>query len=269
MMILLPSMVIVIFSEPTYRWLRPVETIDVKQEMFFDSLVASIESPAVKDSPPTTISYFDFDPNVASLEDFTSLGIPEKVAKRILQYRNKGGSFAIKSDFAKIFGLDPQLYQALAPHILLPDVAVVESPAKKEIPALAIQYDLNLTDTSSLKSVKGIGPVLSKRILKYRESLGGFISKEQLSEIFGLDSTVFNNLNSFFIAEDFHPTLIKINSVTEKELSKHPYISSRDARAIVTYRMQHGPFQQLNDLMKIKSLKEKDVARFGHYLSFE
>lgn len=270
MMILLPGMFVIIFSEPVYRWItHPSHAIAVKEQMVLDSLVSSLAFES--EAPTHTNMRFKFDPNTADLNSLISLGIPETVGKRIIQYRNRGGEFRVKSDFAKIYGLEESLFKALSPYLNLPDKIVIEpdQPLKKEEPKFVIQLDINLTDTSSLQSVKGIGTVLSKRIIKYRESLGGFITTDQLKEVYGIDSAVFVSLASFYVAENFEPRKININAVSEKDLSNHPYISSRVAKTIVTFRMQHGQFQQLSDLLKIKTLKESDVARFGHYLSFE
>jgi DNA uptake protein ComE-like DNA-binding protein len=267
MMILLPGMFIIIFSEPAYRWIkRPSSPIDIKEQMILDSLVISMETAHVVREPAVSLAHFN--PNTASFEELISLGIPEEVGKRIIQYRTKGGEFHIKSDFSKIYGLDPNLFQSLAPSILLPEKIEKEVPLKKETQIITVQYDLNKTDTVSLKTIKGIGTVLSKRIIKYRESLGGFINLNQLKEVYGLDSIVLESLNLFYVADDFLPDKISINSATEKDLSSHPYISNRDAKAIITYRLQHGQFQNLNDLLKIKTLKESDVARLVHYISF-
>ena len=270
MIILLPCMLIIIFSEPTYRLLiQSPHSIDFNEQMILDSLIVSIETPI--DSSEHVITLFNFNPNIASGEELKSLGIPDAVSKRIIHYRSKGGQFRVKSDLARIYGLQPEMYQLLIPFILLPEslTNVDRVAIRKEEPKVVMQYDLNLTDTSSLKSVKGIGTVLSGRIVKYREKLGGFINKNQVAEVYGMDSVTIEGLNEFFVSEGFQPKQVAINSVSEKELSNHPYISTRDARAIVTYRLQHGKFQQLNDLLKIKTLKESDVARFGHYLSFE
>ena len=272
-MVLLPSLFIIIFSEPAYRWhAQSGAPLDIKEEYFLDSLVEVLHEPVPANSIPQKTARFPFDPNVASLNEFKSLGIPEFIGKRIIQYRNKGGQFRIKSDFAKIYGLDPSLYQSLVPYILLPDRIVKEPLTKKEKTEkreIVVEYDLNQTDTTSLQSVKGIGPAFSKRIIKYRESLGGFINIAQLAEVYGIDSIALAGLKSFYVSDQYQPVRIKINVATEVELSRHPYISNRDARSIITYRHQHGNFSNLNDLLKIKTLKESVVTKMGPYLSFE
>jgi DNA uptake protein ComE-like DNA-binding protein len=267
MMMLLPLLVVIIFSQPIYQRLSlSNDPIDIKEEMILDSLVMTIHS-----SEPIEPEYslFEFDPNTATLADLKSLGIPEYVSKRIINYRSKGGQFKIKDDLARIYGLDSSIYKTLNPFILLPDRIEKHSPQIVKVEKIPVQFDLNLTDTTSLKTIKGIGTVLSKRIIKYRESLGGFVRTDQLKEVYGLDSLTLEGLGSFFIGEKFHPDKININSADEVTLSRHPYINSRDAKAIITYRLQHGRFQELSDLIMIKTLKQSFVDKIGPYLSFE
>jgi competence protein ComEA len=268
-LILLPTLILVIFSQPLFRWLGVGhEPLSVTETFLLDSLVAQTksESPIRADS----VLLFPFDPNTATHEELVSLGIPGFVAKRIGQYRVKGGKFRIKADFRKMYGLDSSLYRTLAPYIALPEKIVTEQKPEFVMGSKrVIQYDLNKADTSDLKSVKGIGPVLASRIVKYRQSLGGFMDEDQLKEVYGLDSIVLQELGVFYIAQEFVPEKLKINLATEAELDKHPYVSLKQAKAIVTYRMQHGAFTSAADLSKVKLLDDNLIRKFTPYISFE
>ena len=52
--------------------------------------------------------------------------------------------------------------------------------------AVPLKIELNAADTSELQKVKGIGKVLSKRIVSYRELIGGFTEVEQLMKLHGM-----------------------------------------------------------------------------------
>lgn len=132
------------------------------------------------------------------------------------------------------------------------------------------KFDLNLADTTQLKSIYGIGPAFARRILTYRENLGGFISFNQLHEIWGLDSTVVSRLaDKTVIAPGFTPTKLAINRCTEQELGRHPYLRTKVARAIVNYRLQHGNFVSLDDLRKIAIIDEKIFLRIEPYITLD
>lgn len=134
----------------------------------------------------------------------------------------------------------------------------------------APKFDLNLADTTQLKSIYGIGPVIARRIITYRTNLGGFISTDQLYEVWGLDSTVVSRLATrSVITPDFTPNKLAINHCNEQELARHPYLRTKLARAIVNYRLQHGNFATIDDLRKIEIMDEKVFLRIERYITLD
>jgi competence protein ComEA len=268
-LILLPAMFLVIFSQPLYRWLGVgKQPLSVKETFLLDSLVARKEFE--KSLKTDSILLFPFDPNTATVSELTSLGISKFVASRIDQYRIKGGKFKVKSDLAKMYGLDSSVYRTLVPYIDLPEKLITEPKTDfAKTPNRIVEYDLNKADTADLKSVNGIGPVLAGRIIKYRQSLGGFVHESQLKEVFGLDSLLIKELAVFYIAPEFTPEKLKINQMTEGELDKHPYVSRKQAKAIVTYRIQHTRVASIDDLRQIKLLNDELIRKITPYISFE
>jgi competence protein ComEA len=268
--ILLPLMLMVIISEPVYRtyfmYNKPDDLQDAKR---LDSLIATWDWPAKKHAD--TIIRFAFDPNKATQEELTSLGIPSRTAGGIVNYRNKGGKFRVKSDLKKMYGLDTNLYASLVPYIRLPDKLSADklNKAGRQV-GKSEKFDLNLADTTQLKTVFGIGPVIARRIAAYRSSLGGFIMFDQLYEVWGLDSTVVRRLtDKTVIAAGFMPNKLPINHCSEQELARHPYIRTKLAGAIVKYRFQHGNFGSVDDLRKIVFVDEKAFQRIVPYITLD
>jgi competence protein ComEA len=240
-----------------------------------------------------------FDPNLISAEEFKGLGIPGFIAERIVKYREKGGKFKRKEDLSKIYGLLPEKYEELEPYILLPFLEIQKSqtpqteltaeynsnkPAnpnfevKKEVPVVAeipknsfkkpVRFDINVADTTTLKQIPGIGSGYAKRIIKFRESLGGFISVNQISETFGLPPEVFTEIEKFAFYQNA-PKKININTATIEEIDAHPYINKFQAKTIVAYRTEHGNFDSIDDLKKIKTLNEDIISKINPYLNFK
>jgi competence ComEA-like helix-hairpin-helix protein len=182
----------------------------------------------------------------------------------------KGGKFMVKKDLLKIYGMDSALYKKLFPFIDLPD-SVLKDTVKKFEPKeriVAIKFDLNMADTSQLIKIYGIGPKLSQRIVTYRDKLGGFVSVEQLKEVYGLDTTVIHELfRKSFIEKNFQPRLIDVNKATEKELGDHPYIKYKLAKAITAYRFQHGEYHTVDDLKRIAIIDDTKFQKIKPYLS--
>lgn len=132
------------------------------------------------------------------------------------------------------------------------------------------KFDLNVADTSQLKSIYGIGTVIARRIVTYRVNLGGFIAYNQLYEVWGLDSAVVGRLmERAVIAPGFTPNKLAINRCSEQELARHPYLRTKLARAIVNYRLQHGNFVSTGDLRKINIIEEKIFLRIEPYITLD
>jgi len=276
LLILLPLMVLLIFSEPAYRyWFTNQELSFSKDSLRLDSLVAKWQWEKA-DSNPESVDrpLFRFNPNTASRDSLLQLGFSPSLARRIVNYRTKGGVFKIKSDLLKMYGADTLLFQKLYSFIDLPLIA---EKKRKEFPKdsfptrpiVAItRLDLNVADTAQLITVYGIGSKFSLRIVEYRERLGGFVSMNQLNEVYRLDTTAIGRLKKkFFVSPGFVPRQIQLNTVTEKELAAHPYISYKLAAAVVAYRFQHGYFASIEDLVNLKLLTEKDFQRIKPYIT--
>lgn len=221
---------------------------------------------------------FSFNPNTASPEIWKRLGLKEKTIQTILNYRSKGGKFKQPEDLKRIYGLPTSLYERLLPYIKIEtDVAgsaetvnnSLYVPEKKyEAREIAVKpIDINLADTAIWKTLKGIGSGYAKRIVNYRNKLGGFYKIEQVAETFGLPDSVFQKIKPFLLNGSGEIRKLNINNSSADELKAHPYISFSIANAIVQYRNQHGNFEKLNDLLKIGIIDDVFLARIAPYLS--
>src|SRR5258706_11873007 len=271
-LILLPFIAVLVLSAPVYRWWlgrRPVELQE--NSKLLDSLVASWkwDKPAggiSKELPPL----FSFNPNTVSLDDLKNLGFSDGISRRIVNYRAKGGKFKVRRDLRKLYGMDSLLMTRLYPYIDLPEKII--SAATKRFPVAtsvrSTRFDLNLADTAQLIKIYGIGPRLSMRIIKYRDRLGGFISQDQLPEVYGLDSAVINQLKKrTFIRHDCNPRQINVNAADEKEFRSLPYIPLHLAKSIAAYRFQHGDFASLEGLKQVALMDESLFQKIKPYLT--
>ncbi|MCE6992408.1 ComEA family DNA-binding protein [Dyadobacter sp. CY323] len=278
------------------RWILPlVSTPEPMNMHLLDSMAVELEKEVqpklknrtshknddFKSSPKVPVRYFDFDPNTASVESLTQLGVPAFLAKRIDKFRSKGGKFRKKEDLLNIYDFPSNLYEKLEKHIVLPvsnaaqkDLNVKKNASDpRSIPRAynkpAIQgFDINTVDTTELVKLKGIGTKLSMRILKFRDALGGFYSENQYTEIFGLDSLALSELRKY--AKVSCPVKkININAVTAAELGRHSYMRDRKiVSIIINYRNQHGPYQNIEDLKKSKVVDDAFIKKIEPYLEF-
>ena len=129
-------------------------------------------------------------------------------------------------------------------------------------------FDINAADETQLSTIKGIGPVLSARIVKFRNQLGGFISEAQCQEIYGLRPEVAERLKQrTYIGADFQPERIDINTADAQTLAAHPYITYQQARSMVRYRAQHGPFLTIESLSALELIDKATLEKLNPYLS--
>jgi len=281
--ILVPLLIVLLSTEPLYHgWIASREEHITENLVVLDSMLASW-TPAP--SARKVSGLFSFDPNTASVEELQRLGIADNLAKRIAAYRSKGGVFRTKADLLKIYGLDSTLYKQLYTHIEIPAKAgrdarptsvYVEprvenrSSESRKSKTVTSPFNVNTADTLLLKSVYGIGSRLAARIIRFRESLGGFVGAKQLYEVYGLDSVVVERLQkASFIEKDFKPQRININRANEKELSAHPYIRFKLARLLVSYRFQHGDFIAVEDIKKLSAIEPAEIERLLPYLKVD
>lgn len=267
-LILMPLVLILLFSEPVYRTLVDPEPLTGLDRT--DSLLAwmasqeRVKSPASLDS----IVFHSFDPNQITREGLVALGLNDRTAERMVSYRSKGGRFRRKVDVGKIYGMDSSWLKHAGDWMKFPKEeigAARQQPRKKRL----VLEDINTTDTLRLQDVYGIGPALARRIVTFRDRLGGFVFMEQLRDVYGLDSVVVERVKrQFEVKPGFEPRMLNLQKATYDEIIQHPYISRRQAQAIVAYRKQHDGLDSLEQLVEIKVLDGKWLSKVRPYLTF-
>lgn len=222
---------------------------------------------------------FYFDPNTATADEWKKLGVREKTIGTILKYRSKGGKFFKPEDLKRIYGLRPDEVERLLPFVTIErkekaaqifDNKTTESGFKNERKEFAAAViDINGSDTGEWKKLNGIGSGYAKRIVNFRNKLGGFVSVEQVSETYGLPDSVFQKIKAQLKSNTFNVRKLNINNSTTEELKAHPYIGYSVANAIVQYRKEHGNFSSVTDLQKIGAIDDKLYRKISPYLTTE
>lgn len=152
--------------------------------------------------------------------------------------------------------------------VYLQDSTRKPTSSSRQRTATLNKLDFNEADSIVLQIVPGIGQTMAGRIVKFREGLGGMWEKEQLLDVFGMSPEVMERVFDYF---EFSPGIyrkVAINEWDASTLANHPYITYGAAKVIVAYRTQHGPYQQAEDLMKVKIFTEDWVEKVKPYLEF-
>jgi DNA uptake protein ComE-like DNA-binding protein len=118
-----------------------------------------------------------------------------------------------------------------------------------------------------LKQLKGIGSVFAKRILKYRNLLGGYYSTEQLREVYNFPIEILPLIENQIIVDTLRIKKIRINFAEYRDLLKHPYFNKKQVEAILEYRNKNGPFDNLNQLELIPQIDSLSLAKIKPYIT--
>jgi competence ComEA-like helix-hairpin-helix protein len=215
-----------------------------------------------KPLPKKQTEIFAFDPNKASDEDFIRLGFSEKQIRTIRNFQNKGGKFRSASDFFKIYGISETQKQSLAEYV------VIEKEGKELVEKTERNYqvEINSADSVELKNLPGIGEKLSKRIVKYRDLLGGFHTIDQLKEVYGLPEETINGLEKMLLIDQGKIKKVDLNFADWNELARHPYIQKSRAQKIIQFRTKYGSFNNLSVLCDSMILNMEEYTRLKPYL---
>lgn len=129
--------------------------------------------------------------------------------------------------------------------------------------------NINSADSIALRKLPGIGVKYSSRMVRYRNMLGGFHTKEQLLEVYGIDSVLFDRILPYLLIGQQDLRKININTCTEKNLKAHPYISNPVAKLVVKYREHHGFYQSLDELKSLPLIDEQLFRKIVVYLEID
>lgn len=236
---------------------------------------------------------FPFDPNTLTQEGWDSMNVPSYLGRTIRNYLSAGGGFTYKEDLQRIYLMKDEIYEELASFIQLPDRPEEPSSAGEQAAQVTrtdpstdtnitastssddeastadLLIDVNLADTMELRQVRGIGPAFSRRIVGYRRLLGGYTSTEQLREVYGMDSTRFEQISPFLTADttfiDIHK--VDLNMADFGQLIRHPYLDRNMVNAILNLRQQHGPFASADDIRRSHLIDDESWQRVSPYVT--
>lgn len=243
-----------------------------------------------------------FNPNTESRENLQAMNLPKRGINNLIKYRNKGGRIKDVKDFKRMYGFENIADSLLAKHLIfeIPKPQTLQKEFKKETqiataifknvksisrqdtqalqkskPTFShksyptINVELNAADTSALKEIRGIGSYRAKTIYTFKQALGGFHSTEQLFEVYNLpDSVIYTILNHVHVDTNLVQKLF-INTATYDDLASHPYIFWQEAKMILNYRKEHGPYQSNADLYKLRGLDSLTILKLKPYVSFK
>ena len=203
-----------------------------------------------------------FNPNY--LTDYRAyvLGIEKNTIDRLFAFRKSGKFINSAAEFKRITQMEDSLFESIKPFLKFPNF----TKYKKEKVFKNLKKDINEVEEFDFLKVKGIGKVLSSRIVKYRKYIKGFSTLDQLYEVYGLDSLVVDNVKNHFEIQKL-PELkkIKISEASLYDLSRVPYINKEESTEIIKLRTRQKKII-LEDLFHITGFDSLKISRISLYL---
>lgn len=229
---------------------------------------------------------FVFDPNTVSQEDFIRLGLSEKVARTICNYRDKGGKFRKPADFQKIWSLQAEDYERLLPYIRIgtPNQAAPRPSPPASAPEVFV-FDPNTATENEFQRL-GLPPWTIKSILNYRSKGGRFRTSDDFRKIYNLNERDFARLEPFVqISGDIALELprpltysgaatatkkpLDINAANADEWQRLPGIGEKRAEQMVRFRDALGGFTSIDQVGEMRSLPDSVFRRIRPFLLIE
>lgn len=214
---------------------------------------------------------FTYNPNFISDAKGYKIGMSVAEIDRLLAFRAQGKFVNSAEEFQAVTKVSDSLLAVISPDFKFPDWVrksrKVQAPVFKD--ERKPQIDINLATKTELMDVYGIGDALSDRILKQRDILGGFVSMDQMQDVWGLQDDVVEKLQQRFVVKAVPAVKkIKINDASIKELAQFPYFRYALAKEIVTHRSMNGAIHNADNLKNIKNFPLDKISIIALYLEF-
>ena len=216
---------------------------------------------------------YPFNPNyITDFKGYT-LGMSPDEIDRLHKFRAENKWVNSTKDFQKVTKVSDSLLKVISPYFKFPDWVTNPKPKKQyknngfKEKSFAQKIDLNKATEEELQKVSGIGKALSKRIITYREKLGGFTADSQLYNVYGLDTYVVQRaLNEFTVKSPKEITKMNINTISASDIATIPGVSFELAKKIWEYRILRERIIDFSELEKIEGMSQRKLAGIQLYL---
>lgn len=266
--IILAQLVYLFVDYPSEKSVLDLES----QEMVsLQNQIDSLKQVASEDRQP---KIYPFNPNYITDYRGYTLGLSTEEIDRLHHFRAQNKWVNSAKEFQQVTKVSDSMLAVIEPYFQFPEwvtnrkTTTSKSPYREK--TFAQKKDLNTATAEELQEIRGIGKVLSKRIITYRDKLGGFLVDEQLQDIYGLEYGVIRNiLQDFTVKTTPEVEKININTASASDIATLPFISFELAKEIVNYRLLHEGIKDFDELRYVDGFPTPKIDRITLYLSLD
>ncbi|GGG54453.1 hypothetical protein GCM10010976_26720 [Bizionia arctica] len=245
--------------------------VNQKELLKFELEIDSLRLVEIENKKP---KIYPFNPNFITDYKGYTLGMTTEEIDRLLAFRKQDKWVNSVQEFQNVTKVSDSFLAIISPYFKFPEWVTNPKPKtfttyqyNNQPKTFEQKQDLNTASALQLQKVNGIGEGYSKRIIAYRDKLGGFIADIQLREVYGLSPEVIDRVvEQFTVKTPKQVEKINLNTASIEQLVTIQYIDYEVAHHIIEQRTLREGYQSLDDLLKVKSFPSNKIEIIKLYL---
>ncbi len=210
--------------------------------------------------------HYKFNPNYITDYKGYLLGMTVGQIDRLHKFRSENKFINSVEEFQAVTKVSDSLLKQISKNFQFPSWVI--NNAKQDFRENKYNNDLNIASVNVISRVSGVSYKLVSRVVSFRSSLNGFVSLNQLYDVYGLSKIDVKRITSKFRIKS-RPKIkkININFALATELDDLVYINSYLAANILDERVLRGGFKSLDDLKYVKDFPLDRLESIKLYLT--
>ena len=245
-------------TDSMFARVRPYIKIGEKYATKPKQQTDSVATPQKEQKPRFSPRPFEkFAIDTVGVEYLRLIGFSTRQAEALIEYRKRGGGIFSMNELRDCYVVSEEMADSLEHFIILS----VRDPHKGLV-------EINSADSATLRKVRGIGEKTVVAVMEYRKLLGGFVKKEQISELKCVTSENFERISEQIYCDSCKISKIDINFAPASEFEHHPYMSRRAAKLILETRESKGGWNSIEEMQMDNIFTEEQARAIAPYLLF-
>jgi len=194
------------------------------------------------------------------------LGMSVEEIDRLHNFRKLNKYVNSAKEFQNITHVSDSLLGVMSPKFKFPDWATKKNGSSRR--SASYQKDLNKAEAKDIYKATAIDYKYAYRIINFRKKLDGFLSFDQLMDVYDLSEEDIKKVKQKFVLKTI-PNIkkININLASASELSSLVYINEYMATNIVDERMLREGYKDLDELKYVAHFPVEKLDRIKLYLT--
>ena len=195
--------------------------------------------------------------DTVGVEYLRLIGFSTRQAEALIEYRNRGKGIFSMNELRDCYAVSEEMADSLAHFVILS----VRDPYEGLV-------EINSADSATLRQVRGIGEKTVVAVMQYRKLLGGFVRKEQLSEIKCITKENFERISEQIYCDSCKISKIDINFAPASDFEHHPYMTRRAVKSILEQRELKGGWSSIEEMIEDNIFVKEQAIALAPYLLF-